>query len=893
MHAAHGASQRPPARSSHCLPPFLPQLHQGPILSGSLRAESFSAHGSTSVSFSVDPSQTSSAGLAASAGSDRAERGGAAGRGGARQPGIPCLFHSFWDWPAVCVVVCLVCLHIICIAQLFLCPEGGCGHGGSGSIEAVHMLWVVIAAPVAALYTMLLGGLILNSKHSSTLTSHGRRVTESTLWAHLQHTLLILWISCTVLFPTLILGSFRFALSTELGLALLGAISSASLDFGLRSVVMQVAPLNFSQLWSFLLLGGSAFIVITVPIMYASIFLPWICPGWTCSFCWRNGREMEAAIRTSAEYSYASLVPGAWFKSPTPRVEVRKDLSAHSSKFYVVFLGTVGVPAVLLVIACALIVEDAACMWGESLPASLTPGWHPNAVRTLRQCEDGSFLGTSKPGPAFELRSKGGLEHVLILGTCTLAVFMNVLILIVRISTAALVSSKRRAGLAMDAAFLGLVAPAILFATVMATPQCNHSQTGLPGPHDWYRSPVPLPAVRARLAAQGGRFQLLLTLAIALAAASTAACVALDFSVLICERNAEGGLSGPHPAFQREVRDSWAECRVEGTTGVHVRDWHTTLMLLVSTVFMALNIMTSFVRLSAIAAEQTRRARDLAARSEAMLRWLSHECRSPINVAILSMGNLLEEDVEDLLVAASGAPSAAAAMHRNARVAQAYAAVQSTAQKVNQPLTMLSGILDNMLMFLKTTNAKRRSRVGEGSAPTHSYNATTAVAHVCDMAPQLAESLDHGVPRLEQRVSSELAALVGWGGGRVGDFPPLHVETLVGFTTLKQAVLNLMSNAVKYGGSEGSQAEDGHAVVVGLGVRPAAGHAHLPNPRSPPQTRGPSASFSSTAPPASARTSARVEEGTVFDLLVHVTDFGRGMSADEIASLFKPFSRLR
>ncbi|CAE7943499.1 unnamed protein product, partial [Symbiodinium sp. KB8] len=175
--------------------------------------------------------------------------------------------------------------------------------------------------------------------------------------------------------------------------------------------------------------------------------------------------------------------------------------------------------------------------------------------------------------------------------------------------------------------------------------------------------------------------------------------------------------------------------------------------------------------------------------SAAMLRWLSHECRSPVAVSLLVMDSIRSE------------------LQR--RLEKDLAAAE-------QPLNMLSGILDNMLVYLH--------RMASAAAGKHhqlpiarELDLGVAIGDFLDITPQLIMSYDVEEPHITGGVTVKLP------DGKlhsVKDDAPLQSLASTGLrmfspvsaSTVRQVLMNLFTNALKYGTT--SVREGGHPVTL-------------------------------------------------------------------------------
>ncbi len=211
-----------------------------------------------------------------------------------------------------------------------------------------------------------------------------------------------------------------------------------------------------------------------------------------------------------------------------------------------------------------------------------------------------------------------------------------------------------------------------------------------------------------------------------------------------------------------------------------------------------------------------------------MLRFLSHECRSPLFVVLLILHNLIEAgvpDVETSLVRAAAGDSAAA---QTAGGQLGELSKQLT--RMQKPLQLLRNVLDNMLSYLKLKQKRRKRSAGrfcpsescpqgtvEGEEPMH-LDAGAVMTEIGSMFPVLVDAMECKQPNIvstfhitccrcpectnaHPRINSSRTE------GTLNSLQCLPIWATVQETTLKQALTNLLTNAVKYGGNGSDPAD--------------------------------------------------------------------------------------
>ena len=367
------------------------------------------------------------------------------------------------------------------------------------------------------------------------------------------------------------------------------------------------------------------------------------------------------------------------------------------------------------------------------------------------------------------------------------------------------------------------------------------------------------------------------------------------------------------------------------------------------------------------------------AQSQAMLRWLSHECRSPAAAALLTLDVLIEEVFPQLKTklaegslkkraessCSTGSASASGAhthahsprlpaigtphIHANSgSVSHAPSQGESSSltghrkhgegvhelvreagsmlKMVAQPLHSLSGVLDNMLLFMQqqqgvTTDRSSaplplasnwRAAWSQASALQALESKRTADAKVSYVVPYWCTASARSVQGL---VPGEGAAAVQMRSSENSDaLQMMHshdIRSCVTNATVQQVMSNLTSNAFKYGPDK--QGVLDLKVQFGLATsRPeiefllARGtfgeQIEQPNRQWDPEASEEiSRKLESTVAAAQLQLEhERVKGPPCFltdavacVLTVCVRDSGQGMSACEAASLFRPFTRLR
>ena len=373
--------------------------------------------------------------------------------------------------------------------------------------------------------------------------------------------------------------------------------------------------------------------------------------------------------------------------------------------------------------------------------------------------------------------------------------------------------------------------------------------------------------------------------------------------------------------------------------------------------------------------------------STALLRWLSHECRSPVAAAMLALQELEESTLPNLVdsdtLHVSTAHDTGFRMNSDTMVklgshgligltetktarkvlseevlirqrvgviadSQRSAAIQelrTNIKLVKQPVQNLSGVLDNMLVYLRRqregfashTQTAGDERLKLQAAWQTAWNSATANQDVPDAAVQSSD--------LRMRFFSSYHRAAATDSVWIGTQPvlrmlhSLHATSTVSQATVVQVLTNYLTNALKYGrGSDGTMRMD---ISFGLYTMPdKSGVSHgtvSVAPGTPPGTAAQPAPtlqqvteqrlrqqlnaalansrawMSATLRKHERSSGVRTESslnGSLFRfsrsvnnnlnhqcvagaLQITVQDFGRGLDEFERDSLFQPFSRLR
>ena len=371
--------------------------------------------------------------------------------------------------------------------------------------------------------------------------------------------------------------------------------------------------------------------------------------------------------------------------------------------------------------------------------------------------------------------------------------------------------------------------------------------------------------------------------------------------------------------------------------------------------------------------------------SAGMLRFLSHECRSPLFVVLLMLNNLVEDDMPSMAAEANEVAPGGDASALTARIQE----VSTTLVKMQKPLQLLRSVLDNMLSYLKLkqqrwhvaqaaaqrkplTRCQRARLRAKGQDPTVDIHlpcggdhdpcepcaicarpapapldAGAVMTEIGAMFPVLVEAMECKQPGVRSDFKVQGCACASC--RRTAPPPPamtavqglqclqcLPIWASVQATTLKQALTNMLTNAVKYGRRGDNAADISVHVTLSSNFCPSAqdggGHASPPSGQGLHSTSLDSAGGGSIVlasaggslvlgsgahrsrspspdgdielkamPPRSGGSGAASLEvgapgplqGVPAVLQVSVTDQGRGLSAQDQQLLFKPFERLR
>ena len=196
--------------------------------------------------------------------------------------------------------------------------------------------------------------------------------------------------------------------------------------------------------------------------------------------------------------------------------------------------------------------------------------------------------------------------------------------------------------------------------------------------------------------------------------------------------------------------------------------------------------------------------------STSLLRWLSHECRSPVAAAALAVDEIVQEDLPTLHkllllplprgeqgTAATGPQRLPPQLHSQ----QAFSRLASSVQMVQQPIKSLASVLDNMLQYLRRQRKKPAIEqllyINVAQAWRTAWTNACAsrdveVSAISDAQPQVYFSGPAPVPRHGAvQVLSGLEAMQ--------QLLQLEAITTVSQATLLQVLTNYATNALKYG----------------------------------------------------------------------------------------------
>ena len=214
------------------------------------------------------------------------------------------------------------------------------------------------------------------------------------------------------------------------------------------------------------------------------------------------------------------------------------------------------------------------------------------------------------------------------------------------------------------------------------------------------------------------------------------------------------------------------------------------------------------------------RRREQQQQADTLLRWLSHECRSPVQAAMLQLTSMQEEHVEDFAVlrqrrlgrGAAGAGLPPPDHSTSEQLPEQLAAVNTT-------LKSLGDILDNMLAFMRQRHTTTRSSHGQqqqlstldaatiwatawrNAAAVGSVDSENSAQNITLSAKQVllgGASLEH----VQGVGSTVLSAERGTGHAALAPMLELQrwgIRSTVSSSTMQQVLTNLLSNALKYG----------------------------------------------------------------------------------------------
>jgi len=234
-------------------------------------------------------------------------------------------------------------------------------------------------------------------------------------------------------------------------------------------------------------------------------------------------------------------------------------------------------------------------------------------------------------------------------------------------------------------------------------------------------------------------------------------------------------------------------------------------------------VLTMFVAIfswgGTVASLAVMRRQEQQQQADTLLRWLSHECRSPVQAAMLQLTNVQDEHADDFRLL----------QQRHRSMPNAEAADQLSAEDseqlpekllaINTTLKSLGDILDNMLAFMRqrhthaqaTTNDRQvLCKLNVPSIWKTAWQNAAAVSAVdsrdsrCNITVS-AQQLQLQGPSPETALAPQshvVSQEVGMGpcpASPMSELQSWALSSTVSSSTMQQVLTNLVSNALKYG----------------------------------------------------------------------------------------------
>ena len=199
--------------------------------------------------------------------------------------------------------------------------------------------------------------------------------------------------------------------------------------------------------------------------------------------------------------------------------------------------------------------------------------------------------------------------------------------------------------------------------------------------------------------------------------------------------------------------------------------------------------------------------------STSLLRWLSHECRSPVAAAALAVDEIMQEDLPSLQLLlrqqqqqqqqqqgnSEGLTAPLALQRQRQQQDHALSSLTIGVKMVQQPIKSLSSVLDNMLQYLRRQH--KQPAIEQLMYVQVAEAWRTAWTNACasrDVEPFAITSSQPAI-YLHMPVRATMRKPVLGGADALQALDGMQVITSVTQATLLQVMTNYATNALKYG----------------------------------------------------------------------------------------------
>ncbi len=213
--------------------------------------------------------------------------------------------------------------------------------------------------------------------------------------------------------------------------------------------------------------------------------------------------------------------------------------------------------------------------------------------------------------------------------------------------------------------------------------------------------------------------------------------------------------------------------------------------------------------------------------SQSLLRWLSHECRSPVAAAMLSLDTAVSDilpNVKALLLGFLGGSSEGQKQERRlpAQLDVEWEELRASLKMVEQPMQSLSNVLDNMLLYMRRERSFLSSRQSVEAQiwGNHAISLTSVWAAAWQNASALegvsqsqgnqgrlqgssgtGVQVQHWLARADDHAAATTGTIddTFHAIDAAEEMRRVQCSSSVTFSTAVQVLTNYLSNAVKYG----------------------------------------------------------------------------------------------